>query len=68
MDKNIHLDLIVENDREWRQYLVQRIDEVNEKVAQIEKELSTFKIRVFMFASMFGGATGLSAEYLKHLF
>lgn len=55
------LELVVENEREWRKYMIQRMDD-------LDKELSTFKVRVFMFASFFGGASGISVEYLTKLF
>lgn len=67
MDKT-HLDMIADNEREWRQYMIKKVDSLSDKIDHIDRELSTFKIRVFAFASVFGGATGLSADYLKTLF
>lgn len=60
--------MIADNEREWRQYMIRKVDEVSNKVDHIDKELSTFKIRVFGFASVFGGGMGLSAEYIKNIF
>jgi hypothetical protein len=53
------LDLIVDNEREWRQYMIEKVD-------RIDRELSTFKVRVLGFAAFFGGASGLSVEYIKN--
>ena len=63
-----HLEMIAENEREWRQYMMRKVDELSVKVDHIDKELSTFKIRVFSFASLFGGGMGLSADYIKNIF
>ena len=68
MDQDKHLDLIADNEREWRQYMMKRVDEVAAKVDHIDKELSTFKVKVFSFASIFGGGMGLSADYIKNIF
>lgn len=54
------LDLILENEKEWRQYMIEKLD-------RIDSELSTFKMRVIGLASFFGGITGMSAEYIKQL-
>ena len=59
MDKD-RLDLIVENEKEWRQYMIEKVD-------RIDKELSTFKMKVIGFASFFGGVTGLGVDYIKNL-
>lgn len=67
MDQH-ELNMLAENEREWRQYMIKQLDELGLKVDRIDKELSTFKVRVFAFASAIGGAAGLSTEYLKNLF
>ena len=67
MDKD-SLEFIVANEKEWRQYMIKQFEDLSDKVDDIDKELSTFKIRVLTFASVFGGATGLSADYIKNLF
>lgn len=58
---NDQVQMIIENEREWRQYMIEKLD-------RIDNELSTFKIRVFSLASIFGGGAGLSADYIKNLF
>ena len=55
------MQLIVENEREWRQYMISKVD-------SIEKELHTFKIKVLGFAITFGGGAGISASWIKELF
>lgn len=65
---NDKLELLVENEREWRQYMIAKVDDLDKKVDSIDKELSTFKIRVFSFASLFGGVTGMSMDYIKTFF
>lgn len=64
----VQIELLAKNEREWRQFMIQKIQDVSVKVDHIDKELSSFKIKVFGFASIFGGATGLSAEYIKNFF
>ena len=50
MDKT-ELQIILENDREWRQYMIEKVD-------RIDKELSTFKLRVFALSVLFGSLSG----------
>jgi len=67
MDKG-ELDRIVEHDREWRVYLVHKIDALEEKVDKMDKELATFKVKVFSLATVFGGGAGLSMDFITNLF
>lgn len=62
------LNIVVENEREWRQYVIQKVDKIEEDVDRIDKALSAFKVRVMSVASVLGGATGFSVDYLKSLF
>lgn len=62
------LKLVVENEREWRRYVIQKVDKIEGDVDRIDKALSAFKVRVMSLASLVGGATGYSVDYLKNLF
>ena len=57
---NKEIELLAENEREWRQYMITKID-------RIDKEMSTLKIKVFGIASLFGGSAGFGADFFKNL-
>ena len=73
------IDRIVDNEREWRLFTLNKIESMElrvaaaeakllSKITNIDKELATFKIRVAGFALIFGGVSGAGAEYLKKFF
>lgn len=62
------LKMLAENEREWRQHMLLQIDEVRQKVDHIDKELSTFKLKIFAMASLIGGVGGVGSEYIKKIF
>jgi len=51
---------IVDNEKEWRAYMLAKIDNV-------EMELSTFKLRVLGLSTLFGSASGVGAGKLAQL-
>ena len=65
---NHEIKLLAENEREWRQYMIQQLDELSKKVDGIDKELSTFKVRMLTIASVLSGGLGFSADYIKQIF
>lgn len=60
MDKD-RLDLIVDNEREWRQYIIEKLD-------RLDKELSTFKIKMYGLSALIGGSAGISMDFITNLF
>lgn len=67
MDRE-ELAILAENEREWRQYMIRQLDDLSDKVDHIDKELSTFKVKIFTLAIILGGSSGVGADYLKNVF
>ena len=55
------IDRIAENQKEWRVYMLKKIDKV-------ECELASFKIRVIASACFFGGLSGVGVELIGLIF
>lgn len=49
---------IADNEREWRMYMLRKIDKV-------ETDLAAFKMRVMGVACLIGSASGISASFVK---
>ncbi len=62
------VDRIVANEREWREHIMEQLSDLHDKFNKMDKELATFKIKVFAFAIMFGGVSGFSVEFITGLF
>jgi len=61
------LSRVIESEREWRTYMLTKIEGMSKKIDDIDRELSTFKVRVFALASVFGSGAGLSADYIMKI-
>jgi len=69
------IDQLAANEREWRAVMLQQIDTLykkvdmlDQKITRMDKEMATFKVKVFAFATMFGGGSGYAANLINKLF
>lgn len=46
MDK---LDIVQENEKEWRTYLIKRLDKLEENQNVMDKDFNVFKIKAYFF-------------------
>lgn len=59
---------VIKSEQEWRRVLFNEIKDISEKMDRMDKEMATFKVRVLVFASLFGGASGTLPQVVKSIF
>jgi uncharacterized protein YaaR (DUF327 family) len=65
---NCNIDQIIENEREWRRHTLQKIEELDKKLDQLNKDTLTLKAKTITLASLFGGASALGSDFLANFF
>jgi hypothetical protein len=53
------LDNILENEKEWRRYMVKRLD-------KLDQDFNLFKIKTFGFVTVLTAAVNLFVELFRH--
>ena len=53
-----------ENDKEWRRLIFKKLDSIEEKVNDIDKEMTTLKVKVAIFSSIAGAVVSFIGQKL----
>ena len=59
------IEKILENEKEWRRFVVQEHKELRKEVEELRKDLGIFKIKTFGFLSSLVAAVELAKSYFK---
>lgn len=58
------LNAIVANEIEWRKMLFKKVERVEQNQIQIDKDLTSLKVKVALFGGFFGTVGGAVISYL----
>lgn len=62
---NENLDHVLGNEKEWRGYMLKKIDTIEMKVNELNSSMSALKAKVAVVSGIIGTVASLLVEYFK---
>jgi hypothetical protein len=62
---NDKMEIIVDNEREWRLHILRKIDRMEDKFDKMEHDFNFFKIRSFGFIAVLVGLIEVITKYFS---
>lgn len=59
-----NIDQLLDNEKEWRRYLIKNDEKLFELIDGMRSELSSFKLKVLTVAAVVGTGSGLGSKFV----